>query len=623
MTNWKHSFPGTKNTSNLFICMTDTKQYQLIFENWRRYNSSTIDEVTVQAWTGSVADPSDPLQRWDPKTVRPVPNKTSKADISVGSEADELMGAVKVLGLIGAVGGAEGVAKSFSKAVTDGLAWIMKNPIKSLVGATVGATALGAAVAKILGVSMGVAAKLVPAAVVAAVSFKVYDLWEKAQPAIAKKQRDYPGANAFTKGRAGWVSSGFLSEFDHWPEEFKAKFCKKNPGHKLCKTYVPGAVSGATGPTEHTDKDVDALMRMLKAETSWARSTPEMSAIIQVAINRKAAKGRKDFLSVVAPRTSGWNNASKSYARNFNNAHNYYGTPRAKKARQLIVDILKSGSSTGDLGGAQNWLHPHGMPKTDRPSKEIWTVTRPSGKKSTYISHDFGGKLGKRRLPLWAVHVSDGGSSKSMPTFVGRMLYSNGGGRSSKPSMTTVVVKSNKGDASKVIGIGDSITAGRNSWIDRIGGKKLAHDRWSSTKIRNNIFNKYIITEKGEVVNKPKTLVIFAGVNNQGNPDQVIKDLGYMAGKAQENGIDVKLVKLLPSARWWKDDARKLALKNIEKINNWISNEKWKTRAGSGAVETASMSDSKGVLRNSKDGLHPNRKGQQELASLIGDAIKA
>lgn len=607
MTNWKHSFPGTKNTSNLFICMTDTKQYQLIFENWRRYSSSTISETPIYSYTGSVADPKDPTKVWDPKTVTQTavtgPEKVGHAqgaleDVfqkefvkSFGADVLKMVTAHQAAAMAADPGKTMGIVKDFFRSV--------RRLLKSRTGAATG----GAAATGILLKFKNLFAK----------SHKMPGKILQGVINIAKNVK-HPIAMALVAVAAAGVA--YKKEI----EDFLAGIAKEIKGDEDSAESKKGEDKKGAEPT---DNDVDALMRMLKAETSWTRSTPEMSAIIQVAINRKAAKGRKDFLSVVAPRTSGWNNASKPYARNFNNAHNYYGTPRAKKARQLIVDILKNGSSTGDLGGAQNWLHPHGMPKTDRPSKEIWTVTRPSGKKSTYISHDFGGRLGKRQLPLWAVHVSDGGSSKSMPTFVGSMLFSKGGGRSSKPSTTAVIIKSNKGDASNVIGIGDSITAGRNSWIDQIGGKKLAHENWSSTKIRNDIFDKHIITKAGKVVNKPKTLVIFAGVNNQGDPTRVIKDLNYMARKAQEKGIDVKLVKLLPSASWWEDGQRAPALKNIEKINNWISNGQWKITDGSGAVETASMSDIKGVLRNSKDGLHPNRKGQQELASLIGDAIKA
>ena len=192
---------------------------------------------------------------------------------------------------------------------------------------------------------------------------------------------------------------------------------------------------------------------------------------------------------------------------------------------------------------------------------------------------------------------------------------------SSGATKKTSIIKTNKGDATKIIGIGDSITAARISWIDHLGGKKYARGDWSSTRIRNQIFDKYIITKNGKVLKKPKYLVIFAGINNHSNPDQVIADLKNMSERAQAAGIAVKLVKLFPSASWWSKSkswrAVKDSLAKVKRINDWIGEESWTAAAGSGAIETSSMSDKVGKLIDSRDGLHPNSAGQKKLAALI------
>lgn len=648
--------------------MTDKTQYNDIFEMWRKYN---LKETSIYSYTGTAKDPDDPLKVWDPDSIKKTRGSDEKGYLSGDTikgvmdpgkiESEAVKFGIKAAAVAGVTIAGFKVLSLIRKI------WpFLKTVFKGGKAAGLARLAVGAAGAPtaIIGAIIGIGVK---AALVGAVAWALYEGYQYLSkempdhPAIATDHSAGPGTEEFVGDiNAGTQALGVRSwqAADLW---LQCSWCKKNSGRQHPKIYGEEGFTSASsseklklraafdkvkkeGPfckdilekcgnmgqnppgMTPTEADIDALMRMLKAETSWARSADEMSAIVQVAINRKMTWGRKNILSVVAPTVSGWNNKSEGYARNFNNAHKSYNTTRAKKARQLINNIFKNGSTTGDLGGALNWLHPRGMPKTDKPHGEVWKRTWNNGKTSTFISYDFKGDIGKRRLPRWAVSRKEGGSSRSTPTFVGKMLYSNAG-RGFKSSVAkNSSSKSNVG--SKIVAIGDSITADNNSWVDVLGGTKYAQKNLGSTAIKNNIFKKRIVSQDGKTLSKPEFLVILAGINNHLKSNKVISDLKYMAYRAQSKGIKVKIVALLPSAGYWnknKDrfpggDERSLA--KIKEINDWIKSEEWKTIEGSSAVDTSSLADSKGRLKYSGDKLHPDARGQKVLASLINKSLK-
>jgi len=382
--------------------------------------------------------------------------------------------------------------------------------------------------------------------------------------------------------------------------------------------------SDQTGNNFASKDNADSLMRMLHAETSWRRSDLEHAAIIQVAINRMSKRGTSNASDVVAPRTSGWNDAGRTYPINYANAHKYYHLPRAKRARTIVDRALNGSSLVGNLDGAIHFLHPGSslMRRCDQDGLK-------SGK---FICHDAapGTSLGLKRLPKWAVHVSKGGTSKTVPKFYGTALVSGGGVLRNHSTRRVQVIKTNRNKSSKpnIVGIGDSITVGYGglSWVDYLGGRKFAHGGWSSTKIRTQIFDKHILPRRGPPRILPDYLVILAGINNHNSPTRVIDDLNYMAIKAQERGIKVKILTLLPSAGYWDRKNRKggdeVHLGKIKVINDWILSQTWKRIQGSGAVDTSSLGDETGKLMASTDGLHPNRKGQSALAQLIHQQMK-
>jgi lysophospholipase L1-like esterase len=419
--------------------MTNKTKEQLIYENWRKFLEEDLSEVSVYKYTGKAVDPDAPeaLQVWDPETIKKTP--TGKFALT-GSDVEPL----DTSALTGALGGIIDKAKEFA---VDNAAPVGAGVAGYFGGKIAVNTALKALdnrrnrknmlkVGKELS-KQGIDPKKNP----------------KAAKEVIKKitkrgivSRLLGGPLKFIVRRAGPIALAYTAY-----EAYKYHENKKQTGSDQEEESILQKFKGFFGGDEraekvaampHTADDEDALMRMLHAETSWARSLDEMAAIIQVAFNRKQSWRRKDFSSVVRPRTSGWNDGSSGYERNYNNADKFYNKSRAKKARDLVKRMLQGERPVGDLGGALNWLHAGKMPKCD--AAHGTKIVRRTKKGKIRISYCFdygtiGMPFGKRRVPTWAIQRGNktgqlpGGRSKSKPELVGRMVYSNGSLKSTKP----------------------------------------------------------------------------------------------------------------------------------------------------------------------------------------------
>jgi hypothetical protein len=252
------------------------------------------------------------------------------------------------------------------------------------------------------------------------------------------KETKHPELKGQPKSRYSGLSA---SEWENWSIAAQCAFCEEN-GRKP-RDYIAGIP--ATGPEcsdilkrcKDLDKEVsdysltgvgdeEALMRMLYAETSWKRGKLEMAAICQIAVNRLKKSGKDNMIDVVAPQTSGWNDASKYYSRNFIAASKKFKTPAAERARTIIQNVMRGNSPVGDLNGAQNFIHPGSRLFKKCSDEEHLTKL---GKK--FMCYDLaalpgGRRYRKTRIPLWSVYVGQGGTSKSIPRLIGTILISNG-----------------------------------------------------------------------------------------------------------------------------------------------------------------------------------------------------
>jgi len=395
------------------------------------------------------------------------------------------------------------------------------------------------------------------------------------------------------------------------------------------------------GLGDFVEDDVIHMGQMLYAETSWARNEVEHEAIIQVAINRAAKKGKKVY-DVVKPTTANWNNGP-IYKKRFNDALAQMNTnPRWETAKRTIIKCF-SGNASVNIGDTTHFLHPKGM--KERRGCEPGDHGQACPENPSRMCYDFNKNYselgaGVRCLPKWAIHVSQGGKSKTRPKLYGKALVSYGtvGGFSSSFSKDPVKTKSSKlsdgivtnNSNSSIIAIGDSITAAQGSWADRLGIKKIARGAWSSTAIKNKIFYKFLFDPQtgNAIIPDMKRIIILAGINNISNPLEVRKDLEEMAKVAQKADVLVSIIQLLPSAgysfRGFEKNhnvGKSSILKNIESVNDWIAKESWVKIPGSGAVISRTMGDSTGRMVSSSDGIHPNSQGQIHLNKLVKKQI--
>jgi hypothetical protein len=425
--------------------MTNKTKEQLIYENWRKFLEEDLSEVSVYKYTGQTINPDDPeaLQVWDPETIEKTP--TGKFALT-GSDIEPL------------------VTGSFD--LSDVFKFLKGAGIAGLAG--VGALKASSMLGDIV-TSVGDRRNLIK-------------LGKELKKQGIDPRKDPKGARDIAR-KIG--QRGLLSRLVRLAGRGGRLLGIPGLMYLAYKAATEDDEQADSEPSKvaampHTADDEDALMRMLHAETSWAKPLDEMAAIVQVAFNRKESWNRKDFSSVVRPRTSGWNDGSSGYERNYNNADRYYDKPRANKARDLIKRMLQGERPVGNLGGALNWLHAGKMPKCDAEHGTKITRTTQKGKIRISYCFDYGTigmPFGKRRVPTWAIQRGNktgqlpGGSSKSKPRMVGRMVYSNGSLIATRTKPTTKNNKTSKdlpiipgskvnNPKLRVAVIGDSIMAG-------------------------------------------------------------------------------------------------------------------------------------------------------------------
>ena len=128
-------------------------------------------------------------------------------------------------------------------------------------------------------------------------------------------------------------------------------------GVGLCVGYWFLARSGDVAQTPASVADVDALARMLIAETSFARDPAEMAQIVWVAINRASTQGRTLRGVVTPPGMPVWNGGS-AYAARFAAASQ---SPRFEAAKTFVLEVL-AGKRPNLIGTRRSFVHPSGMP---------------------------------------------------------------------------------------------------------------------------------------------------------------------------------------------------------------------------------------------------------------------
>lgn len=131
---------------------------------------------------------------------------------------------------------------------------------------------------------------------------------------------------------------------------------------------------------EPEDADLDALTRMLIAETGFVRDKNEMAQIVFVAVNR-ARIYKKSLRVVVTPPGSPLWNGANAYRDGFNKADR---NPRYAAARVFVQSVLDGAYKNA---GGRAFVHPGGMPTPPCSSNRFATSTI----------------AGTRCLPEWAV----------------------------------------------------------------------------------------------------------------------------------------------------------------------------------------------------------------------------
>jgi len=157
---------------------------------------------------------------------------------------------------------------------------------------------------------------------------------------------------------------------------------------------VTAKAAAATSSGAASEDDLDALTRMLIAETDFSMSKPEMAGIVNVALNR-ARKWRTTPASVVSPGSRpgqiAWN-PSAAYRKRFEAA----SASRAWTSARMFVQQVRA----GQYGKTQHtgFVHPSNMPKppcTSEKHIEADTISGP------------------RCIPVWAANS----------TLVGRTMF--------------------------------------------------------------------------------------------------------------------------------------------------------------------------------------------------------
>tara|TARA_B100000282_G_scaffold54242_1_gene35198 strand:- start:7580 stop:9661 length:2082 start_codon:yes stop_codon:yes gene_type:complete len=491
--------------------MSNENNSKKVYDNWRNFlESETIDEVVTVKFSGEVADKDDPLQTWDPDSVKTTPVNTrivkkqkveKKSDIPWVAAGAVVAGgifagwtALKLLRLLKALGGRV-------------LAFFLGKPSTK---ATAIAMAASPSILRVL-VAFGIKAALAGAAI-----FAIYKLVTdhgdilQIKPAVAVDNPAGPGTEEYAADVARGLVSLNVQSWQTVDDKIRCAWCKQNPGREHIGTYsdkvsdkVKKALEdvkkngpfckdilkkdacknldvsklskeldkkyGTVGAVSAGQDDKDALLSMLYAETGWKRSLQEMEAIVRIAINRHIAWGMSIPIVVQPGKTNGWRSwapGGSSYPKNFNLALKYAkrnpNSSNLGRAKEAIEKVLNGTSALGTLNGALNWLHPYGMKRCNAPHGTKM------GKSYCFDYGELGLPFGKRRTPAWAIQKGSGkgqlpgGQSRTAPVAVGKMVYSNGSTAAANKVLSTTVKKNqNKiGKSNKsVVVIGDSIMA--------------------------------------------------------------------------------------------------------------------------------------------------------------------
>jgi hypothetical protein len=152
-----------------------------------------------------------------------------------------------------------------------------------------------------------------------------------------------------------------------------------------------------------TDADVEAVARMLLAETDFARDCDEMAQIIWVAINRAKNSGNTLSEVVNPPGRPNWNGHS-SYRDRF---YKDWGAQRFEATKAFVEAVLTGNPAVTSRGPCEPkvfsnmigtrafFLHPTGMPTCDNVGGECGN--------SRVCTQTF---AGPRCLPIWNVDAT-------------------------------------------------------------------------------------------------------------------------------------------------------------------------------------------------------------------------
>jgi len=124
----------------------------------------------------------------------------------------------------------------------------------------------------------------------------------------------------------------------------------------------PGG-DGMTGGVPYDEGDLNAVTRLLLAETSFRRPEMEQVGVVQVAVNRAREDGHTLSEVAVPPGRPNWNKSQKFRDR-WEESINY---PQFPEARDFVEKVL-DGGYTNPIGDRVQFLHPRGMPRCNGES---------------------------------------------------------------------------------------------------------------------------------------------------------------------------------------------------------------------------------------------------------------
>jgi hypothetical protein len=129
-----------------------------------------------------------------------------------------------------------------------------------------------------------------------------------------------------------------------------------------------GTTAKAAFDRDDSEADLDALTRMLIAETGFTSSKAEMAQIVFIAVNRARRNGKTLREVVTPPGTPTWN-VGALYRKRFIEAMQ---NPRWTAARLFVQDVL---DGVYVNGGFTSFVHPAGMPTPPCSSNRVEAST--------------------------------------------------------------------------------------------------------------------------------------------------------------------------------------------------------------------------------------------------------